>query len=836
MTAISLPTRGRHQNLSWTTEGEMLGTYFVRPLDYGLKPKDDKEIVGRAHESLSLSVNKYALLLGTHAPLDLVDMMHRSLDQVDQRRHGDHIKEALASFDRMRQIRPTTRICTVSIPLGAVGDHFTPTDEDLHKWLSESSEQSLMHDPDEEFNLTPVPEALLPFLWNHGLMRGTAFEVMPADPTHASPAAESVRAKFRTGIIDEAARNERSWFNSFDSITKTMVELEDGHVISSYQSMLTPTAFPVGGMRFPDHSEFLSVLDSFSDMSVDWAMRIRRTDRETAQALNEKALENLRVQIDQRSVSIGFHNRELYKKLKTLEQFSADLADNENAEEIDFTTVLAVGAPSTKELKRNVKKLTKKFRQQGIKLSAPRGCQNRLWHMFNPGAPNDQVYSDYEHLMTSDQFGGLAPFTTARFLDETGPVIGVNLLSGHFDPLHFNFIGKALNDSSPAIAVGGEPGSGKTFFTKFCASITHDLSGQFMAIDRSPKGEYLPLVKAIPGTVPIDLTDPRYTLDALQLFTDPDTARHIFLSTILPMLAVQRKDRKWQTISYLLRKDIRFSPDVNIRTSADLRDYLSKVAAGTRTIPGDFPDDRRIAHKIEAYELIDAIDAVEAPVIFGREFNGRPLSRPPLDAAGTIIRTHGLALPTAEELRNEATRANLPWAKLLGHALYELVGHWARAQFVADTGRFGMLIVDEAYHFTASAVGTEIIEEFVRDGRKHLAGLILSSQDPKADYVGVAHSLIPNRFAFRHRNPESAANLMEWLGVDISDRRNRHLIKALQNDTSPVGARDIVPFNRRGEFFAVDSRNRIGRGKILGPALPDRFHAITSTPELRDAA
>lgn len=57
------------------------------------------------------------------------------------------------------------------------------------------------------------------------------------------------------------------------------------------------------------------------------------------------------------------------------------------------------------------------------------------------------------------------------------------------------------------------------------------------------------------------------------------------------------------------------------------------------------------------------------------------------------------------------------------------------------------------------------------------------------------------------------------------------LLQILREATSPpVGPGRQVPEERRGEMFMRDALNRIGRGKVLGPARPDRAAAIGSTP------
>ncbi|WP_211285865.1 ATP-binding protein, partial [Mycobacterium timonense] len=254
------------------------------------------------------------------------------------------------------------------------------------------------------------------------------------------------------------------------------------------------------------------------------------------------------------------------------------MATNENAQEVEFTTVLAVGAPTQADLTRSVGTLKAKFRRLGIRLDAPRGAQRRFWMMLNPGAPADSVYTDYQHITATPDWAGFVPFTTARLLDDAGPIIGVNLLSGLFEPLHFNFLNKVLSDISPAIAMAGELGSGKSYFTKTLISIVADLLGQFLVIDRSPGGEYVPLLESIPGSVLISLDDPRFTLDPLRIFTDPHRARSITLDTILPLLNIPVVSAPGVLLAEILKPEHRTAH--RLHSLADVRDFLADNAAG----------------------------------------------------------------------------------------------------------------------------------------------------------------------------------------------------------------------------------------------------------------
>lgn len=805
------PTKHREGHVQWTHHGMAYGTFFVTSIDYGLRPPDEKDQAFDSHETLALGCPDDTVLTSLQVPMDVVDVLARSLDNVDLKRTPAYTAEALEGYKRIVEIGPLTRLNFVTFPLGKHYLTGEPDRSEVARMFGAAAEAAAAADPEGRFELHPVPEGLLPFSWNHNLMRGAAMEMAPQDPAKALVATRS-NPKFLPGTLDEGARTENPFWRSFDPLIKTMVRRDDGHVIDSYQAMLTPRSFP-STMLFPGHSEILSILDGIEidgidNVSVDWAMRLRRVDRETAMQQNEKMLARLVVQLEERSGELGYHSREIQNKIAVLTAYNDRLATNENADEIKFTTVIGVGATKKSDLKKSVATLRARFRKLGVRVDAPRAAQAKLWHLLNPGAPDDEVYTDYQHVAASSDWAGLVPFTTARLLDDTGPVIGVNLLSGLFEPLHFNFLGRAEADKSPAIAVAGEQGSGKSYFVKTLAAIIADLLGRFLAIDKD--NEYLALAGVIDGSIIVDLANPNFTLDPLQLFSDPVKARKIALDTILPMLNIPTADRRGILLSKLLRPESRGAH--SLHSLADVRDYCAEL--GRRNIP-----------EADKYaEIADAMDAAEAPVLFGRGLDPMPLG-----ATATIVRTHGLQLPLPHELALAHTYANLPWSKRVGHALYELIGHLAADVFLRPDGKFGAFICDEAYHFTRSAVGKVIVEEFVRLGRRNQAGLILASHDPKDDFDGVAHNLIPNRFGFRHCDKTLATNEMEWLGADVE--RDKHLIKQVMHHTSPAtGPRDWVEPRRRGECFIADSKGRIGRGKILGPARRDRAAAVSTTP------
>ena len=209
------PTAARRHHLQWTHHGGVFATYFVEAIDYGLRQPEDKAGVADAHESLILNCPDNTLLLSLQAPLDLVDVMNRSLDRVDLHRTSDYIKETLAGYKRIAEIAPLTRIYTITFPLGKSALRGEPSARDVAEQLAAAEELLTVIDPESNFRLQPVPEGLLPFIWNHNLMRGSALEHAPHNPANASPSTTAPTPYFLPGILDEGARTEKSFRRSF---------------------------------------------------------------------------------------------------------------------------------------------------------------------------------------------------------------------------------------------------------------------------------------------------------------------------------------------------------------------------------------------------------------------------------------------------------------------------------------------------------------------------------------------------------------------------------------------------------------------------------------------
>ncbi|MQY23648.1 ATP-binding protein [Nocardia macrotermitis] len=818
------PTAAIRGNLQFTHSGLVTATYFINPLGYGLRKPSDKFDVKMAHHSLITNLPNGSLLLGVQARLNTIDVLTKMVEGIDLDECEDYADEVVASYERIRLIMPQTRIYLLTIPVGTAStsgvsalsrmwrgstttiDATAVSRAELDQYADKA--QEILSRIGSDFDPVPVPAALFQWLWEHYLSRGAAGD--PFAPTQAEALDDATAAVFRSAALDEGANTDRSHRLRPSFIPVIKLVQPDYEFMPSYQSMLTPHSFPYAGMAFPGGSEFLNVLDGMSEVTVDWGMRISTRPADQVLKGNELSLRRLGEQMDQRDQEVSFAQNTLASKVRMLGEYNQHFEVNGGESEVSFTTVIAVGGPTREITMDAVNSLKRKYKRFQIEMTTPVGAQVDLWSMLMPGSPRRRAFDDFAHILPSDMWAGFVPFNTSQVGDDSGPVIGVNLLSGHFEPIHFGIMEAALHDLSASFAVTGELGSGKSYFLKLMAVLVHDMGGQFLAIDRSQVGEWEHFARSIDNAVVIDLANPTVSLDPLRLFDDRIAGERT-LDTILPLLDLSPTSGSGAAISNLLTpKGI---AEHGIRSMLDLFQVICRL----RDQPGSTEEYADLAARLGTV-------ANRMPVLFDPKLP--PLS---LTAAATVVRSHHLALPTAEELVTPHLYNRLPLTKRLGTALYELVGVAAREAFLADNGRFGLLVGDEAHHFTQTQVGSAVTSDFSRDGRKHLAAIGLASHDPATDFQGAAHNLIPNRFVFRQRDETLARNSLEWLGVDLEQAP--FLLSMLREETSPpVGPGRQVPEERRGEMFMRDALNRIGRGKILGPARYDRAAAITSTP------
>lgn len=332
-----------------------------------------------------------------------------------------------------------------------------------------------------------------------------------------------------------------------------------------------------------------------------------------------------------------------------------------------------------------------------------------------------------------------------------------------------------------------------------------DRGGQLIIADRTAKGEWAAWAGAVTDAVVVDTASPALSLDPLRVF-GARTGSRVMQSFLTPLLNVAPTSERGVLLSDVLDPD--YLAGHGLQSAGALVDHLHAGCA----LPG-------------ASELARLIN------VFARRDLGRVIfdgSIPALDptARAVVIRTHTTLLPSRDELEHEHLFAQMSLEKVYGRALNALIAALARDVCFADTSTLAGFVVSEAYSMTVSPEGERELVDFVRDGRKHRAVVMLDSHDPEADFGSpTLRGLIPTRILMRHRDRTLARRGLAWLDLDPDDEA---LVEMIRQDTSPTVDGQQVAEHRRGEAIMRDMSGNVGRVKIMLPARAARRAAITA--------
>lgn len=332
-----------------------------------------------------------------------------------------------------------------------------------------------------------------------------------------------------------------------------------------------------------------------------------------------------------------------------------------------------------------------------------------------------------------------------------------------------------------------------------------DRGGQLIIADRTAKGEWATWAGAVTDAVVVDTAEPVLSLDPLRLF-GPAAGSRIMQTFLTPLLNVAPTSERGVLLSDVL--DPAYLAQHRLGSAGALLEHLS--------VGCDLTGAHELARLVKVFARRD----------FGRViFDG---TIPALDpgSRAVVIRTHTTVLPSREELEHEHLFHQLGLEKIYGRALNALIAALARHVCFRDTAVLAGFVVSEAHSMTISFEGERELVEFVRDGRKHRAVVMLDSHDPQADFGSpTLRGLIPTRILMRHRDKTLAKRGLAWLDLDPEDES---LVEMVRHDTSPLADAGMVPVHRRGEATMRDMSGNIGRVKILLPARAGRADAITA--------
>lgn len=845
------PTIRIHDNLRFTRSGIVWADYLISGLNYGYRPKEDKDIVRSAHKMLLRALPGESLLMGLCVSLDPGAVVDRMIKDIDLESHPEWAAECDATWDTLEEIRPGQRVYWLSIPLAnkSTKDRLAAANSaaltTISDWIGaprgelDPAELRRRHDQAARaisdvphfFKPKPATAAQMVWLHSHCATRGLALDAdVPPAETEVMTRAQSALMPLR---IDEGAqtdpdrmptksteRREKKWTNALSAATARVPALDKVVKIdqpwqveegtASYQTFLGLANTPSGDTTFPG-SEVLTLADDLAGVDVDWAIRLTIRGRQQVLQRNHRALVNLNDQYLQRESELSSGVSALDRAAAAMADYSTELESNQQEVEVEASVLLAVGAPTRQQAMDDAAQLAKLFEASAYELQSPLGYQEDMFWAMYPGAPTTKIVREFAQITTSHHFSAWVPCTQASLGDPSGPLLALNITTNRIGVVHHNTAGASGRDVAGSVGVVGELGSGKSVTLKSLAGAEVDRGAQLVCVDRTDVGEYESWATSVADAVVVDMTDPEYSVDPLRMF-EPVKGSDMALAVLYPLLHVQPDEPMGVLLSEVL--------DPSYRSQHQL-DGLSDVYKHLGDEHPD-PNARELGKKMGVYAKRSFAAALFSPDL------------PPLDAASPAIvfRTHKLKLPRQQELEKQHLFEQLTLEKRVGRAMYGLIADLARAICFADPTRLGIFLCDECHHITRNEEGADIVIDIIRDGRKHNAAAYLGSHDPEEDFGSeTLRGLIPIRIVMRQRDETLARRSLKWLGVDHNDQV---LIKELTEETAPVAGDNLfVDPDRRGEGYMRDTARSIGRIKVLLPSEPSRHRAVTSTPQRR---
>lgn len=424
-----------------------------------------------------------------------------------------------------------------------------------------------------------------------------------------------------------------------------------------------------------------------------------------------------------------------------------------------------------------------------------------------PGTVASTIANELTQVTTGFNFSIGVPLVETQLGEDQGFLIADNLSSGRNTPVYMNPGGNAEANRSGSFGAVGELGSGKSAFLKTVAAHTINRGGQVLAVDNSENQEWAELAKAMTEVIVLDFENPQYSLDPIRNSDSPEEATQQVMDLFSMLFGLNAFTPVGAAIDSVL------NPENNpyfheITSMSKLRDALAEG----RGVP-----DNLIEGAQEAVVKIDILSRKKHM----RYLFDESLPVLDLDAPAIIFATHGMDLPSENDLSTAEMRAQMTLTKKIGYATY---GHIAAISYqlaTHDNSRESIFIVDEAAHLTASPEACHRVEQFISRGRKHKAAIGLGSHSALDFGSAKLRGLILHRFLFRTADQDLANVNLSWLQKGYDTPEYRDLLAGLSPDEDE---------ERRGECIYRDVQSRIGKIKIQLPLDPKTRKATLTTP------
>lgn len=834
MPSRRIPATWLTDGLMWTRDGAVWAIWRVASLPYGLRPLREKKSVRAAHTALLRTFKGEALYLSTVANTDPASQIERMINDVDLAQHPEWAIEAEAQLDLIENLPIGQRVGWIAVPMrnegmnllkeyarsalydlaDSVGILRPPLPEPVVAERRAQAEQLRKLIP-SAFSPRPATRAEITWLIDHAKSRG-----LPAGAPLSLDSVTDLQLRGATALVnpvmDEGGQSDLTGKHpraKMNPLTRRYLKVTDpvtGN--SSYQVNLTIMDLPPGGLTFPG-GEWIGRLDE-SGVEVDWAIRATLTAREKVMSANARALRELGDQYDQQSAN-GLMSG-LDQNAAMLGAYDQLLNADELEMEVSFVTILTVAGPTAQEAMDAAHALRKHLGpgNWGLKTTIEVGLQEDLWWASLPGVATASAVRQLSQITTTSDLAASTFFTSTALGDPYGLPIGLEISAQRVSLVLLDIVNASAKlNTAIAAAVCGELGAGKSVYLKTVARHLADRGAQILAIDRTPMGEWQHALGARLGTQVADMSaEAQWSTDPLRILP-PDAAAAVAQSFLQGLIRFASASKEGQIISRVLEASYRAEHRLESLHSVEKHLCAS-------TTPG-WSD---LGERIRALSRHGY-----ARTVFDPDLPALDLQAPVL-----IFRTDKIKLPSDAEMESAHRFEEMDLEKVFGRALNRLVVTLARRICFADRTRLSVLVLDETASITASPELRDEVDLWLRDGRKHLAGLLLGSHDAEEDFGKlVSVHLIALRLLMRHRDEQLAARGLAWLGLAKSaEHADQELLDLVTKNLSPIPPEQDHPDpHRLGEGIMRDFRNRYGLIKVLAPADPDSASGVFTSPQ-----
>lgn len=538
--------------------------------------------------------------------------------------------------------------------------------------------------------------------------------------------------------------------SDFTRLFNAAITREDDHLVIRGEEARTYQAFLTLG-SMPDEVEFPGAqaemmfrpLESLG-FPVDAAMHCRWIANKKALSEVRKAVIDAENAVTEASTSTHTPDDRKILNPEIGRALEAYLKSEGRPPMLDASISFAVSADNLAELKRRTNALREQF--TGVVLHQPAGLQERLYyeHLVRPGG---STLTDYNEMLTLEQFGMLMPLATRDVGSRRGPYVGYTVASGRpRSPVKLDLTAPSADALPTSIYLAGRQGSGKTNGALIFAHVAGAMRGSYVLTADPGPDHYITRLPELEGDTAVIGLDAqeryRGMLDPLVVTPEP-LREEIAIDYYLDILPDSRDKGAWETeltqaVKAVMRED-------TCRGSLAVIEHLRNGNEAAREL---------------ARPLTLISESGLGILAFGDGSNARGFDD---IARVTTITMANLELPAANVPREQYDRRGR-----LAVATFKLVGAYIMWLVTHDRTVHKVVVLDEAWTFLETAAGRQLLDKLVRLGRKFNTTVIICSQT--IGDLGELKKLIGMYFIFGVNSPEEASQALALIGLDPDDK------------------------------------------------------------------